>query len=64
MQWKPPASPPWRGRLLMQGLADALIGTPCRLLQARQLPPGDGGLSLGQVWVALQQWIDSPSEGS
>jgi hydrogenase maturation protein HypF len=41
---------------LMQGVADALAGTPCRLLQTRQLPPGDGGLSFGQAWVALQQW--------
>ena len=43
---------------LMQGLAEALVDTSCRLLQARQLPPGDGGLSLGQVWVALQQPFD------
>ncbi|MCL2635526.1 MAG: carbamoyltransferase HypF [Betaproteobacteria bacterium] len=48
-------------RLLMQGLAEALAGTPYRLLQARQLPPGDGGLSLGQAWVALQQWVAAPS---
>ena len=46
---------------LMRGLADALAGTPCRLLQARQLPPGDGGLSLGQAWAALQQWAAAPS---
>jgi len=42
-------------QLLIQGLTEALIGTPCRLLQARQLPPGDGGISLGQAWVAIQQ---------
>ncbi|MDR2990471.1 MAG: carbamoyltransferase HypF, partial [Burkholderiaceae bacterium] len=41
---------------LVQGLADALVGTPCRLLQARQLPPGDGGLSLGQIWMVMQRW--------
>jgi hydrogenase maturation protein HypF len=50
-------------RLMMQGLADALAHTPCRLLQARQLPPGDGGLSLGQAWVAVQQLDDLVSEG-
>jgi hydrogenase maturation protein HypF len=43
-------------QLLVQGLAGALGHTPCRLLQARQLPPGDGALSLGQAWVALQQY--------
>jgi len=48
-------------QLLMQGLAGALLDTPCRLLQARQLPPGDGGVSLGQAWVAMQQWANAPS---
>jgi hydrogenase maturation protein HypF len=48
-------------RLLMQGLTDALADTPCRVLQARQLPPGDGGISLGQAWVAVQQWAAAPS---
>ncbi|MDR2852191.1 MAG: carbamoyltransferase HypF [Burkholderiaceae bacterium] len=51
-------------RLLVQGLADALADTPCRLLQARQLPPGDGALSLGQAWVTVQQWADAPSSFS
>ncbi len=48
-------------QLLIRGLTEALIDTPCRLLQARQLPPGDGGISLGQAWVAMQQWGDTLS---
>jgi hydrogenase maturation protein HypF len=48
-------------RLLTRGLTEALAATPCRLLQARQLPPGDGGISLGQAWVAARQLADAPS---
>jgi hydrogenase maturation protein HypF len=48
-------------QLLLQGITAALAGTPCRLLQARALPPGDGALSLGQAWVVLQQWAAAPS---
>ena len=48
-------------QLLIRGLTEALTDTPCRLLQARKLPPGDGGLSLGQVWVAMQQWAEQSS---
>ncbi|MDR0458261.1 MAG: carbamoyltransferase HypF, partial [Burkholderiaceae bacterium] len=51
-------------RRLIQGVADALTNTPCRLLQARQLPPGDGALSLGQAWAALQQLNVAPSSYS
>jgi len=41
-------------RILCDGLAAALAPKDFRLLLARQLPPNDGGISLGQAWVALQ----------
>jgi hydrogenase maturation protein HypF len=36
---------------LREGLAEKGIG----LLEARRLPPNDGGLSLGQAWVAMRR---------
>jgi len=40
--------------LLSRQLAAQLGQGGLRVLQARQIPPNDGGLSLGQAWVAIQ----------
>ncbi|MBV8047147.1 MAG: carbamoyltransferase HypF [Paludibacterium sp.] len=42
----------WLNALLSQGLARAFEARGLRMLTARQAPPGDGGLALGQAWVA------------
>ncbi|MDP2879811.1 MAG: carbamoyltransferase HypF, partial [Sulfuricella sp.] len=41
-------------RVLSADLAARLEATGARVHQARQAPPNDGGLSLGQAWVAMQ----------
>jgi len=40
--------------ILSRGLLQSLTQRGFKVLMARQLPPNDGGLSLGQAWVALQ----------
>ena len=40
-------------RLLMRDLSDGLHARGLRLATPRMLPPNDGGLSLGQAWVAV-----------
>lgn len=39
-------------RLLSGALRDGLTARGLQLLEARRLPPNDGGLSLGQAWIA------------
>jgi hydrogenase maturation protein HypF len=39
--------------VLTRDLVDRLAGQGMRVLTARQVPPNDGGISLGQSWVAL-----------
>ena len=41
--------------LLTALLVPQLMAQGLRVLQARQAPPSDGGIALGQAWVALQQ---------
>jgi hydrogenase maturation protein HypF len=40
--------------ILARGLREALAARGIRMLEATAVPPNDGGLSLGQAWVALQ----------
>lgn len=39
--------------ILAQGLRERLEASGLAVLEARQLPPNDGGLSLGQAWIAF-----------
>jgi hydrogenase maturation protein HypF len=43
-------------QLLAEALEQHLTQAGLRVLTARQAPPNDGGISLGQAWVALQSW--------
>ncbi len=40
--------------ILSRGLIESLSKRGFKVLMARQLPPNDGGLSLGQAWIAMQ----------
>ncbi|HRH81015.1 MAG TPA: carbamoyltransferase HypF [Thiobacillaceae bacterium] len=40
--------------ILSRHLAGQLTSRGLRVLEARQIPPNDGGLCLGQAWVAIQ----------
>ena len=40
--------------ILARGLREAFAARGIAMLEAKAVPPNDGGLSLGQAWVALQ----------
>lgn len=40
--------------ILSRSLREALTAAGLSVLEARQVPPNDGGLSLGQAWVGIQ----------
>jgi hydrogenase maturation protein HypF len=40
--------------VLVRALKDGFAAHGVTVLTARQHPPNDGGLALGQAWVALQ----------
>ena len=41
-------------QILARGMRSRLGGHGLHLIEARRLPPNDGGLALGQAWIALQ----------
>jgi hydrogenase maturation protein HypF len=41
--------------ILSRGLRSSLAERGLRIFEAQCLPPNDGGLSLGQAWVAMQR---------
>ncbi len=43
-----------QNQVLGRHLRDALYERGLRLIEARRMPPNDGGLALGQAWIALQ----------
>ncbi|MFZ2852956.1 MAG: carbamoyltransferase HypF [Rhodocyclaceae bacterium] len=45
-------------QILARGLRSRVGAHGRHLLEARRLPPNDGGLSLGQAWIALQHLTD------
>lgn len=57
-----------QNQVLARELRSRLVDRGLRLIEARRMPPNDGGLALGQAWVAqqyLQGWgtpEQSPAE--
>ena len=45
--------------VLLRALRARLGAQGIQLIEARQVPPNDGGLSVGQAWIALQHLVGS-----
>lgn len=43
--------------VLVRALRARLGAQGVRLIEARQVPPNDGGLAVGQAWIALQHLV-------
>ena len=43
-----------QNQVLVRGLHNSLSARGLHLVESRRLPPSDGGLALGQAWVAHQ----------
>ncbi|MFZ5512471.1 MAG: carbamoyltransferase HypF [Pseudomonadota bacterium] len=50
--------------ILSRHLANHLTSQGLRVLEARQIPPNDGGLSLGQAWVAISSLNNRQLKGT
>jgi hydrogenase maturation protein HypF len=50
----------FNNRILADGLRQRLLEERLDVLEARQAPPNDGGLSLGQAWIG-RMLVAAPS---
>lgn len=48
-------------RVLAAGLRSKLIARGLSVFEAQHVPPGDGGIALGQAWVARAQLMKKPA---
>ena len=44
-------------QVLVRGLRSRFGAKGVQLIEARQVPPNDGGLAVGQAWIALQHLV-------
>jgi hydrogenase maturation protein HypF len=51
-----------QNQILGRALRANLAATGRHLLEARRIPPNDGGIALGQAWIA-QHWLQGQSPG-
>ena len=48
-------------RVLAAGLRSKLMARGLAVFEAQHVPPGDGGIALGQAWVARAQLMTGPA---
>ena len=49
----------FQNRLLAERMTQRLEGDGYRVLSCHRVPPGDGGLAVGQIWVAALRLTSS-----